>query len=321
MLQAEAVAQAARRIAPHVRRTPILRLWNGLGLKAESLQPTGSFKLRGAFNTLLGLTATQRARGVVAHSSGNHALAVAWAASQLGVAVVLVMPDDAPRAKVAGVLRCGAEIVVVGPSSSERSARAQALAGEHGYTLVEPYDSAAVIAATGTLGAEILEDAPDTEVVFAPVGGGGLISGLAATLKQLKPSIRVIGVEPEVAADAAESLKAGRVVTLPATQMARTIADGLRVQRIGARNWPLIRDHVDEVVTVSEAAIRAAMVRIADEACLLAEPSGAVAAAGALATGAAHPSWVAILSGGNLDLSVFAEAVRASEAQSGGLLC
>ncbi len=305
---------AADRIAPYVRRTPLAPFINGLELKAESLQPTGSFKIRGAINSILELGLAARARGVVAHSSGNHAQAVAYAAARLGVRAVVVIPSDAPVAKIAGVRRWGAEVVVVGPASFERAARACELAEAHGYAPIEPYDSAAVIAATGTIGLEILAQAPQTRAVFAPLGGGGLMAGLAAVLKQLKPSIRVIGVEPELAADAGESLRAGRIVCLPPEQMARTIADGLRVQQLGARNWPLIRDHVDEVVTVSEAAIRQAMVRIASEARLLAEPSGAVAAAGALAVGGDLTGSVAILSGGNLDLSLFAGLVGESTA-------
>ena len=306
-MSASALARAAAdRIAPYVRRTPLAPFIGGLELKAESLQPTGSFKIRGAVNSILGLGQSDRERGVVAHSSGNHAQAVAYAAARLGVRAVVVIPSDAPAAKVAGARRWGAEVVVVGPASSERAAKARELAEAHGYAPIEPYDSDAVIAATGTIGLEILAEAPQTRAVFAPLGGGGLMAGLAAVLKQLKPSIRVIGVEPELAADARESLRAGRIVCLPAEQMAVTIADGLRVQQLGARTWPLIRDHVDEVVTVSEAAIRQTMVLIASEARLLAEPSGAVAVAGALAAGGDLTGSVAILSGGNLDLSLFA---------------
>ena len=302
------VEAAAARIAPHVRRSPVLPMRSGLGVKAESLQPTGSFKVRGAFNTILTLSDAERARGVVAHSSGNHGQAVAYAAARLGVHAVIVMPDDAPRAKRDGVHRWGAEIVTVSPASSERTARARELAQTHGYAEIEPYDSDAVIAATGTIGLEIVADCPEVRTVFAPVGGGGLISGLAYALKCLKPDIRVIGVEPELAGDASASKLAGHVICWPVEQAGRTIADGLRVQQLGERNWPLIRDHVDAIVTVSEDDIRAAMRRIAEETKLVAEPSGAVAVAGALGAGSREGD-VAVLSGGNLDFSFFAEVV------------
>jgi len=316
MSYAQAITQAARRTAPHVRRTPILRAWDGLGVKAESLQPTGSFKIRGAFNSLLALTPEQRARGVIAHSSGNHAQAVAWAARELGIRALLVMPVDAPRPKIEGVQRCGGEVLVVGPSSAERSERARELAARHGYVAIEPYDSEAVIAATGVIGLEILADAPETAAVYAPVGGGGLMAGLAVALKQHKPSVRVIGVEPEVAADLVASRRAGQIVALPAEQMALTAADGLRVQQVGRRNWPLLRDHVDEVVTVSEIQIAAAMMRLAVETRLVAEPSGAVAAAGAWASGADPGRSVAVLSGGNVDLTAFGHLLRVTETPS-----
>jgi len=309
----QAIVEAARRIAPHVRRTPILRTWDGLRVKAENLQPTGSFKIRGAFNTLLSLGAEARARGVVAHSSGNHAQAVAWAARELGVRAVLVMPCDAPRAKADGVRRCGGEVVVVGPASAERVARAHELARDHGLVPVEPYDAEAVIAATGVIGLEILADAPDATAVYAPVGGGGLMAGVAVAIKLHKPSIRVIGVEPEVAADFVASRCAGEIVALPAAQMSRTAADGLRVQQVGRRNWPLLRDHVDDVVTVSEIQIGAAMIRLAAETRLIAEPSGAVAAAGAWAADGDPGASVAVLSGGNVDLSAFGHLLRSIE--------
>jgi threonine dehydratase len=304
-----AIVHAAReRIAPWVRRTPIIPMTpSGIGLKAESLHPTGAFKIRGAFNAILSLSDAERARGVVAHSSGNHAQAVSYAAAKLGVKAVIVMPSDAPTSKLEGTRRWGAEVIIVGPASAERTRKAEELAAEHGYTAVPPYDAWPIIAGTGTIALEILEDQPDVEAVFAPLSGGGLMGGLAATLKALKPSIKVIGVEPEIAADGYESFKAGRLVSLPGEQMAKTLADGLRVQHLGRLNWPLFRDYVDDVVTVSEAAIRTTMARIAAEARLVAEASGAVAPAGALAYDIAPDRCVAILSGGNVDLSLLAQ--------------
>jgi threonine dehydratase len=300
--------EAARaRIAPHVRPTPLVMMNpSGLGLKAESLQPIGAFKLRGAFNALLSLSPKDRAAGVVAHSSGNHARAVAYAAARLGVHAIIVMPGNTPSPKIDGVRREGAEIVSVGSSSAERAQTARDLAAERGIALIEPFDMDEIMAGTGTIGLEILEQAPDIEMVFAPVSGGGLLGGLAAAIKLSRPAVRVIGVEPERAADAHASFKAGHVVSITAEQAASTLADGLRVQRLGARTWPHIRAYVDDIVTVSENEMRAAMRRIAAEARLIAEPSGAVAIAGALAHGADPTRSVAVLSGGNVEPALYA---------------
>ena len=301
--------EAARaRIAPHVGRTPVVVMNpSGLKLKAESLHPIGAFKIRGAFNALLSLTPAQRAVGIVAHSSGNHAQAVAFAAARLGIRAAIVMPSNAPSPKVEGVRREGAEIVMVGPASAERAAKAEELAAERGAVLILPFDMDEIMCGTGTIGLEILEQAPDTEVVFAPVSGGGLLGGVAAAIKHKAPGVKVIGVEPELADDAQQSFRAGHVVSITAEQAGSTLADGLRVQKLGARTWPHIRAFVDDIVTVSEADMRAAMCRIAAEARLVAEPSGAVAAAGALAYGANVKTSVAVLSGGNVDRALYAE--------------
>ncbi|MBW8815848.1 MAG: threonine/serine dehydratase [Caulobacterales bacterium] len=307
------IRRAAERTRPYVRATPLVALVSsGLHLKAESLHPTGAFKLRGAFNAILSLSEAERGRGVVAHSSGNHAMAVAYAAARLGVKATIVMPNDAPALKIAGVQRWGADLVVVGPASDERADVADQLSRQHRYLPIPPYDAPQIVAATGVIGLEILRDLPGVETVFAPVSGGGLISGLALALKRVKPSVRVVGVEPEVAADAFESFRAGRLVALPAEQMAMTSADGLRVRQMGALNWAIARNHVDEIIVVSEAAIQRTIALIAGEARLVAEASGAVAAAGALAS-AARPlgTSVAILSGGNIDPLLFAQAVAA----------
>ncbi len=301
-----AIHAARRRIAPYVAPTPIIGLpLNGLRLKAESLHPTGAFKLRGAFNAILSLDDKARAAGVVAHSSGNHAQAVAFAAARLGVRATLVMPANAPAVKIDGVRRSGAELLLVGPASAERAARAATLAEERGLSLIEPFNQDAIMAATGTIGLEIFEQAPDVATVFAPVSGGGLLGGLAAAIKLTQPNVRVVGVEPELAADASESFRAGRIIAFTAEQVSRTLADGLRVQQLGVRTWPHIRAYVDDIVTVSEDAIKAAVRLIAAEARLIAEPSGAVAIAGALAYGADLARSVAVLSGGNVDPAFF----------------
>jgi threonine dehydratase len=302
------IRAAAARIAPHVFPTPIVPLSRGgPGLKAENLQPIGAFKLRGAFNALLSLSPEARAKGVVAHSSGNHAQAVSYAAHVLGARAVVVMPSNAPAAKLAATRGWGAEVIVVGPASAERAAKAEELAASEGLTPVPPFNALEIIAGTGTIALEILRDRPDVEVVAVPVSGGGLVSGVAAGLKLSNPKIRVIGVEPELANDAAQSLRAGRRVSITAEEAGRTIADGLRVQQLGELNWPHVQAYVDEIVTVSEAAIKAAVRRIASGARLVAEPSGAVALAGLLAmTDVPLEHSVAILSGGNVDMDVYA---------------
>jgi threonine dehydratase len=303
--------EAARaRIAPYVPVTPMVAMTvSGLRLKAESLTAIGAFKIRGAFNAILGLSAAERAAGVVAHSSGNHAQAVAFAAQALGVRAAVVMPGGAPAAKIAGVRRSGAEIVFVGPASAERAARAAELAAERGAVLIEPFNMAAIMAGTGTIGLEILEQAPDAEAVYAPVSGGGLLGGLASAIKLKSPGVKVIGVEPEAANDAAQSFAAGEIVAISAEAAASTMADGLRVQKLGSLTWPHIRAHVDEIVTVPEEALRAGMRAIAAEARLIAEPSGACAAAGALAHAPDRRRAVAVLSGGNVDARLFAEVL------------
>lgn len=305
------VRAAHELIRDRVLRTPLVAMSAaGVWLKAESLQSSGSFKLRGALHSILLLAEAERRRGVVAHSSGNHAVAVAMAGRLLDVPVTVVVPDDAPTVKVERTRAAGAEVVVVGPASAERAARAAELARERGLAPVEPYDSDAVIAATGTISVEILEDlaissGSEPLELYVPVSGGGLIAGVAAAAKALDPTVRVIGVEPEIAADALASRRAGHQVSLPAEQMAATMADGLRVQRVGDRPWPHLQAFVDEIVTVSEEEIAAAVAAVADQARLVAEPSGAVPVAAALAGRASlarQPDRrVAVLTGGNVD--------------------
>ena len=310
------IRAAAARIAPYVAPTPIVRLSrDGLGLKAENLHPVGAFKLRGAFNALLSLTADALAKGVIAYSSGNHAQAsaadaahaVAYAAHVLGARAVVVMPDNAPSAKLEATRGWGAEVVVVGPASAERAARAREIAASQGLSIIPPFDASEIIAGAGTIGLEVMADHPNVELVAVPVSGGGLISGVAAALKLANPAIRVVGVEPELADDAAQSFRAGKLMAISGEAASRTIADGLRVQELGALNWLHIQAYVDEIVTVSEDAIRDAMRRIATGARLVAEPSGATALAGLLALpGAPLGRSVAILSGGNVDIDSYA---------------
>ncbi len=276
-------------------------------LKAESLQPIGAFKLRGAYAAMATMTADALARGVITYSSGNHAQGVARAALLLGAPAVVVMPSDAPAIKRARVAADGAEIVTVGTASEERQRVAEAIAAERGLTVIPPYDDDRIIAGQGTIGLELVQDLPDLAVVLVPIGGGGLASGVATALKAMRPMVRVIGVEPELAADARDSLLRGEIVRWPAELVSRTMADGTRTQALGRRTFAHLRAYLDSVVTVSEAEIAAAVRLAAERSRLVAEPSGALAIA-ALAFHAAEAgldprdgSIVAIVSGGNVD--------------------
>jgi threonine dehydratase len=307
LLSLDDIRAAQIRIAPYVGATPIVAMTpTGLRLKAESLHPTGAFKLRGAFNAILSVPEAERRRGVIAHSSGNHAQAVAYAAHVLGIKAVVVMPGGVSRTKLEATRHWGAEIHLVDPAGRERAETCNRLAREHGYAVIEPYNSFAIMAGTGTIGLEILAQCPDVQFVTVPVSGGGLAGGLSTALVQSKPDIRVIGVEPELAADARESFRAGRIMRIEPELTMRTMADGLRVAQLGDLPFAQIRAFVHDIITVSEDEIAGAMRRIVREARLVAEPSGAVAAAGALAQGFDPGTTVAILSGGNMDLDRYA---------------
>jgi len=296
-------------------RTPLLE-WTGaadprkLYLKLENLQPIGAFKLRGAYNKIASLSDEERRRGVISYSSGNHAQGVAYAARAMGVKAIIVMPGNAPKNKLEATAALGAEIVTVGPSSEERRLRAEELAAEHGYVIVPPYNDEKIIAGQGTVGLEILEDLPAVETVLVPVGGGGLISGVSAAIKLSNPNVKVIGVEPELAADAKASLRAGHIVSFTAEQVTQTVADGLRTQSIGAINFEHIRAYVDDIVSVKEDEIQQAMQALSANAKTVAEPSGAVAVAAFLFHAGELPRTrinVAVISGGNIDPKMLAE--------------
>lgn len=284
-----------------------------LYLKPENLQPIGAFKLRGAYNKIAALSPQERSRGVITYSSGNHGQGVAYAARALGTKAVIVMPSNAPSLKREAAASMGAEIVLVGPGSLERQTKAEELAAQYGYVIVPPFNDEQIIAGQGTMGLEILEDLPDVETVLVPVGGGGMLSGVATAIKLSKPSAKVIGVEPELAADAQASLRAGKIVESTAEQTSRTIADGLRTQSIGAITFEHIKRYVDDIVTVSEQDIRQATRWLATNPKTVAEPSGAVAVAGFLFNRDELPRTtinVAIISGGNIDPNVLQEIRR-----------
>jgi len=281
-----------------------------LFLKLENLQPIGAFKLRGAYNKIASLSEEERRRGVIAYSSGNHAQGVAYAARALNTKAVIVMPGNAPAIKLDATASMGAEIVKVGPGSLERQLKAEELAAKHGYAIVPPYNDEKIIAGQGTMGLEILEALPEVETVLVPVGGGGMISGIATAIKLSKPSVKVIGVEPELAADAQASFRSAKLVDFPAEQVTQTIADGLRTQSIGPINFEHIRRYVDDIVTVSEDEIRGAMRRLAANPKTVAEPSGAVAVAGFLFHAEQLPRatvHVAVISGGNIEPGMLRE--------------
>ena len=309
------IQQARARLAGVAVHTPLIPLHHGhperdvLYLKPENLQPIGAFKIRGAYNKVASLTPEERARGVIAYSSGNHAQGVAYAARALNSKAVIVMPRIAPVVKREATEALGAEVVYVGPSGVERMAKAEELAAKHGYTMIPPYDDEQIIAGQGTLGLEILEDLPDVDLVLVPVGGGGVISGIATAVKSLKPSVKVIGVEPELAADAQASLRAGEIVKLPAEQVASTAADGLRAMYVGTITFEHIRRYVDDILTVSEKEIAETVRILARNPQTLAEPSGAVAPAAWLFHRDALPpakTPVALISGGNIDPALLA---------------
>ena len=317
MITLEDVRLAQRRVRGVALHTPLVPCPHGeedraLYFKAENLQPTGAFKLRGAYNKISSLSLEERSRGVVAHSSGNHAQAVAYAARSLDVRAVIVMPRGAARVKLDATTAFGAEVVLVGDDSAERTHKAEKLAAEHGYVPVPPYDDETLITGQGTVGLEILKDLPDVETVLVPVSGGGLISGVAAALKLSRPEVRVIGVEPELAADARASLKSGRLVEFPAEQAGRTIADGLRVRKLGDAPFEHVRVFVDDIIAVSEDEILEAMRRLVLRVRLVAEPSGAVSFAAYLFHRDELPPTrnnVAVVSGGNVEPHLLAGVV------------
>jgi threonine dehydratase len=309
------VEAAAERIDGKVLRTPLLRTSMGrpeasLWIKAECLQIGGSFKLRGAVNAVALLTADERRRGVVTHSSGNHAQALARAAQAAGISATIVMPRQSAEIKRLATLALGATVVLV--DASERASAVEEIQARTGAVFVPPYDDRAIIAGQGTVGAEILADLPEVATVLVPVSGGGLVSGVAAALKARSSSIRVVAVEPELAGDLAEGFRRGERVVWDAALTGRTVADGLRTSSVGELNWRHIHRLVDDVVTVTEDQIRSAMRAVVLDARVVCEPSGAVGVAGFLAHSevvGAGPA-VAVVSGGNVSPDLLAEVLR-----------
>jgi len=302
----EEITAARKRIENAAVYTPLLEV-DGLLLKCENLQPMGAFKIRGAFNMISQLTSEQLQRGVITYSSGNHGQAVALAARTLSSPAVIVMPTTAPAVKVDGCKGYGAEVIMEGTTSLQRQARAEKEARERGLTIVPPFDHRLIIVGQGTTGLEILEQCPDVGTVFVPAGGGGLVSGVSAAIKQSNPSVRIVAVEPAGAPKVTSSLAAGHPVTLDSSA---SIADGLMNLRPGDLTFAHIQQFVDEVVTVSEADIAAAVAWLFKHARIVAEPSGAITTA-AVHLGLGHPvgKVVAIVTGGNVAPEKFAKYI------------
>ena len=301
------IERAAAAIAGVAARTPLIeahwlsdRLGFEVRLKCENLQRAGSFKIRGAYNAIASLSAAERSRGVITYSSGNHGQAVALAAGLFGIKAVVVMPTTAPSIKVEGAKRLGAEVVLEGTTSTHRYDRAISLSQEHGYTVIPPFDDLRVIAGQGTIGLEILADLPAVRAVLFPVGGGGMLSGSSAYIKQTNPDVTTVGVEPAVADAMYQSIQAGQPVTIAAQP---TIADGLMPVRPGDLTYAHAAQYADAMVRVSDADIVGATRELIKHAKLIVEFSGAATVAALISGAFAPPSGpvVAVLSGGNLD--------------------
>jgi threonine dehydratase len=295
------VRAAAARIAGVARRTPLIEVGGVRGepaftVKCENMQPIGAFKVRGAYNMLAQLSSDARSAGVITYSSGNHGQAVAFAAQLLGVSAVVVMPETAPRVKVEGAERLGAEVLFAGTTVLDRKTRAESEAAARGLTMVPPFDHPWIIAGQGTCGLEIVDQRPSVTAVYVPIGGGGLISGVAAAVKALR-NVRIVGVEPAGAAKMTASRAAGHPVTLPKTA---SIADGLMSVRPGDLTFAHVQALVDDVLTVDDGEIAAAVKWLFDNANVVAEPSGAASVAAVLRDRPAGEDVVAIVSGGNV---------------------
>ena len=318
------IRDARERIAGGVVETPTIAaaalaeaLPCRLHLKLENLQRTGSFKDRGALNRLLDVAAAGRSAGVVTASAGNHAQAVAWHCRRLGIAAVVVMPETTPLIKVANARKFGARVVFHGATLSDAMVEALRLRDEEGLVLVHAFDDERVIAGQGTIGLELLEQVPDLTVVVVPVGGGGLISGIALALKEAKPQVRVVGVEAEAAASALASRRAGQIVRIETSE---TIADGIATKQVGQLTFPLIDRLVDDIVTVSEDEIAAGVHELLERQKLVAEGAGAAALA-ALHSGkiplSSEDVVVGVVSGGNIDVNIVARILERGLARDG----
>ncbi len=312
----EDVKSAAERIAGVANRTPVItsRTVNQLTgyevyFKAENFQRIGAFKFRGAYNALSRLTGAEKARGVVTHSSGNHAQGIALAAKLLGISATIVMPTDAPAAKLAATRGYGAEVVLYDRQTEERAAVSGRLAQTRGLVFVHPYDHPHIMAGQGTAALELIEDVPDLDVLVAPIGGGGLLSGCATAATALRPDIRIFGVETEASNDWWQSFQRNERVKIP---LPVTIADGMRTQQPGELTWPIVREKVAEILLVSDDQVTEALKFLLFRLKILVEPTGAVAPAALLQrmVGPAGSKVGVIISGGNIDVALLAQLLN-----------
>lgn len=311
------IKEAAERLSNIVKHTPLLRaerLDEHLGFsvyfKPENLQLTGSFKIRGASNRILTLTNAEKNQGIIASSSGNHAQGVAYAANAAGVKATIVMPENAPQTKVSGTARYGAEVILHGFDSIERYKKLYELAEEHNYTVVHSFNDPDLIAGQGTVGFEIMQDLSEADAVVVPLGGGGILAGVAVAVKEINPHCQVIGVEPQAIPRFSASLAAGQPVEVP---FRPTVADGLMLTKTGSNTWPIIRKYVDEVIAVEDQFIIEALRLILTEGRLLVEPSAAIGVAASLAGKLKFKSdakVVFVLTGGNIDYPKLLELLR-----------
>ena len=314
LVSIDEIRAAAARIAGVARRTPLIDVSDpedgrSFAIKCENMQPAGAFKIRGAYNMIAQLPADDRAAGVITYSSGNHGQAMAFAARMLAIPAVVVMPETAPQVKVDGARRLGAEVLFAGTTVLDRKSRAEAEGSARGLTMVPPFDHPWIIAGQGTCGLEVIEQCPAVSAVYVPMGGGGLVSGIAVALKALRPGARVLGVEPEGAPKMTASRAAGHPVTLPKSA---SIADGLLSIRPGDLTFAHVQALVDDVITVKEDEIVAAVKWLFDNANVVAEPSGAVSVAAVLRDARPGDGTVAVISGGNVAPEDYARYIRSA---------
>ena len=280
---------------------------NNIYIKPENLQKTGAFKIRGAYNKMLKLTEAEKQRGVIASSAGNHAQGVAYAARELGIKAVIVMPKTTPLIKVQSTKKYGAEVVLYGDVYDDAYQKAKELEEKEGYVFVHPFNDPDVLEGQGTIALEILEQLPQTDVIVVPIGGGGLISGIACAAKQIKPDIKIVGVEPSGAASAPEALKKNKLVTLPE---ANTIADGTAVKRIGETNFEYIKEYVDEIITISDYELMEAFLLLVEKHKIIAENSGVLPMAALKRLHQKNKKVAPVVSGGNIDVLMISSMIN-----------
>lgn len=316
MVTIKDIETAASVLAPVVHRTPILssRTFNSMTgnhvfFKAENFQRTGAFKLRGAYYKISSLTDTEKKRGIIAHSSGNHAQGVARASAMFGIKSVIVMPENSVKSKVVATQNYGAEVKFCGNTTDYRESTTQELIDRFGYTLIHPYNDEKLIAGQGTVGLEIFSEQKDLDYLFVPIGGGGLISGCAIAAKHFSPKIKIIGVETEGANDCYQSFREKKIIKL---KSANTIADGMRTLSVGALNFEIIMKYVDDVITIYDDDIFPMMRFFLERMKILVEPTGAVAGAAIMKNvlGLQGKDICAVISGGNVDMEVVKESIE-----------